>query len=69
MDPFTEFSVREALSDQIARYEPRVIVNDIDITQNVSDGIMDIEISYQNKSITSSETETFEVKITAERIG
>jgi hypothetical protein len=44
-------------------------VNDIDINQDVSEGRMDIEISYQNKSITSSTVETVEVKITAERIG
>ena len=69
MDPIVNFQVRSALQDQIELYEPRVTVNDIDINQDVSEGRMDIEISYQNKSITSSTVETVEVKITAERIG
>ena len=69
MDPISNFQIRSALQDQIEFYEPRVTVNDIDINQDVSEGRMDIEISYQNKSITSSTVETVEVKITAERIG
>ncbi len=69
MDPISNFQIRSALQDQIELYEPRVTVNDIDINQDVSEGRMDIEISYQNKSITSSTVETVEVKITAERIG
>ena len=54
MDPISNFQIRSALQDQIEFYEPRVTVNDIDINQDVSEGRMDIEISYQNKSITSS---------------
>ena len=69
MDPISNFQIRSALQDQIEFYEPRVTVNDIDINQDVSEGRMDIEISYQNKSITSSTVETVEVKITAEWIG
>ena len=63
--------MRRRIQDQIEKYEPRVIVDDIGTTtrQTINGTELNVQISYRNKSIVNSTVETLDIKIIAERIG
>ena len=68
---FTQYELRRRIQDQIEKYEPRVIVDDIGTTtrQTINGTELNVQISYRNKSIVNSTVETIDIKIIAERIG
>ena len=64
-----EYDITEVIQEQLRRYEPRVEVEEIIITQDPSYNELSVKIDYQIKPITAeTTTESLEIQIQMERI-
>jgi len=69
MDAWERYELNEILREQIRRYEPRVEITDVRITQDVKKQEVQVELDYIIKGIEgSSNTDTTKIQINTERV-